>query len=124
LLLIVPQGSADTQKLTKKLKYVRVEVLHLQSKSSTTKKPRVKTIWGLARPGEGQKEPHPPKVDRLGAGPKGVKFWLNAAGPDPAATSKPGKKGQAKKQGGALPENDYVTVFDYFQNSEYLSHSC
>lgn len=49
-------GSNDSVKIQKKLKYIRVAVQHLPIKPG--KPPRVKTIWGLARPGDGSREDH------------------------------------------------------------------
>lgn len=109
-------GTGNMTTLQKKLKRIRVELLHLPLKTGKggIKFPRVKTCCALAHPGDGQKSEKPPQVASSGAGPKGVKFWLAE------------RPGVAKKPGG-LPTNQYVTVYDYFRKSRfiirYLIHS-
>ncbi|RDL39578.1 Ribonuclease H-like protein [Venustampulla echinocandica] len=107
-------GTGNRVILQKKLKLTRVRVIHLPAKvSKKTQReiPRVKTIFGLARPDDGHKDPKPPQVATFGAGPKDVKFWLSEAPPP-----KDGKTGKTGKKGGqALPSNKYISVFDYFK---------
>jgi eukaryotic translation initiation factor 2C len=118
-------GTGNKTTLQKKMKLVRVRVTHLPAKKSKTglEIARVKTIFGLARPGEGRGEDHPPQVPVPGAGPKEVKFWLNADQPPAAAgaAAPAGKaKGQKKVTAGPskLPTGTYISVFDYFKSSE------
>lgn len=107
----------NTHTLQKKLKLVRVKVSHLPGKrlrDSNIEIPRVKTIFGLANPQDGRGEEHPPKIAGVGAGPKGVSFWLSAAPPAAKGAKPPGKKGA-----GPLPSNVYITVLDYFRKSKF-----
>ncbi|MCJ1247072.1 hypothetical protein MMC30_004283 [Trapelia coarctata] len=121
-------------KLEKFLKRVRVRVIHLGEKKNKAGEsiPRVKTIFGLANTNDGHGLDHPPRVQRHGAGPKDVEFYLNdpsAATPRAStgqAASAPGgkKKGKGKKGG---PSSDaptqgtsqgrYISVFDFFRTT-------
>lgn len=111
-------GTGNKVILQKKLKLMRVRVIHLPAKvAKLTQReiPRVKTIFGLAHPNDGQKDPHPPRVAGSGAGPNDVKFWLSEPPPPKnGKTSKAGKKG-----GQSLPSNQYISVFDYFKISKW-----
>jgi len=102
--------------LQKKLKLVRVNVIHLPAKKSKKGQdiPRVKTIFGLAHPQDGRTGSHPPQVTGPGAGPKNVKFWLNATPPAAAGAKASPKKPAAS----AFPSNTYISVFDYFKRSK------
>jgi eukaryotic translation initiation factor 2C len=108
--------------LQKKIKLVRVHATHLPSKTSKSgvEVPRIKTIFGLASPADGQGEEHRPQVAELGAGPKRVKFWLSADAASPAAETPTKRKGQKKPVAGPskLPSNTYISVFDYFNKSK------
>jgi hypothetical protein len=125
--LLGSANKANKVTLNKMLSKIRVKVIHLPVKRSKSNKeiPRVKAILGLARPGDGRKpgELHAPQVSRFGAGPKDVKFWLSEnTNTSAGASSKPAKKGKAKKTPDALPTNAYISVYDYFKISE-LSRS-
>ena len=120
-------GTGNTTTLQKKLKRVRVEVIHLPAKKSKNGQtvPRVKTIFGLADRQDGRSEEHPPQVECYAAGPRQVKFWLSAVPPAAtaaaaAAGGKPPGKGKGGKQdaGPQLPANTYITVFEYFRKSK------
>jgi eukaryotic translation initiation factor 2C len=77
----------------------------------------------LLFPQDGRKagEQHPPQVKGFGAGPKDVKFWLSDVPPAAAtAGAKPAGKAPKKSTGPPLPKNTYISVFDYFRNSELL----
>ncbi|KAI0554701.1 ribonuclease H-like domain-containing protein [Xylaria curta] len=96
-------------KLASFLKRVRITVNHLEKKNNKGQiVQRVKTIYGLAAPGDGSTKAgkpvleHPPQVSKFGAGAKDVKFWLNGTG---------GGKNNAKttSTGGR-----YISVYDYF----------
>lgn len=125
-LLFSKMGTGNRLTLQKKLKLVRVRVIHLPVKKTkaNTDIPRVKTIFGLAHPQDGRKagEEHPPQISGFGAGPKNVKFWVNDVSPSSgkAAAKAPAGKGKQPKKptGSALPANAYISVYDYFRNSE------
>jgi eukaryotic translation initiation factor 2C len=115
-------GTGNKNTLQKKLKTVRVEVTHLQSKKSKKTNqniPVVKTIFGLAHDQDGRRDAHPPMVKSFGAGPKDVKFWL-ADRPLATAGGKSTDKGKTPKKatGPELPSNAYISVFDYFRKSK------
>ncbi|KAF8866718.1 QDE2 protein [Acephala macrosclerotiorum] len=113
-------GTGNLVTLHKKMKLVRVKVTHLpvkKSKKTNAEIPRVKTIFGLAQPQDGRTLPNPPQVQMYGAGPKGVKFWLEERPPaegTPPAKSKPPAKGK-KPSGPPVSSGTYITVFDYFK---------
>lgn len=75
--------------------------------------PKVKTVFGVAQKYDGRKLEHPPQVDRTGAGPKDVKFWLDGTA---------GAKGGKKATGPALPSNTYISVFDFFKKSKFYRY--
>lgn len=111
-------GSANKDTLRKKLKGVRVKLLHLPGKKSKAGvvTHRVKTIFALARPGDGRTEEHPPRISAMGAGPKGVQFWLSET-PSVAAPSnsaKPKKPAAAAAPG----SGKYISVFEFFKMSK------
>jgi hypothetical protein len=120
-LLFSAMGTGNRLTLQKKLKLVRVNVIHLPVKKSKSNKEvrRVKTIFGLAHPQDGQGDAHPPRVNGFGAGPKDVQFWISGDGP--SGKDKPPKKpveAPKKTTGPGLPANTYISVFDYFRRSE------
>ncbi|KAH8668088.1 QDE2 protein [Tricladium varicosporioides] len=113
-------GSNNKVTLNKKLKSVRVDVLHLPGKNKNGREiRRTKIIFGLAHQQDGSSEDHPPQIASFGAGPKHVKFWL-AAQTAPAAKPASGKAKKSSGSGGSktgagLPSNQYISVFDYFR---------
>lgn len=120
-------GSGNRIILQKKLKLVRIKVTHIAPKKSKTtgeEFPRIKTIFALASPGDGKREPNPPKVNTIGAGPKDVMFYLGGDKPTKDAEGKGKAKGKDKPKpmpkGPALPTETYISVYDYFR----LSKSC
>ena len=125
--LIFPKlGSGNRLTLQKKMKLVRVRVTHIAAKKSKKTNqdiPRVKTIFGLAHPQDGRGDAHPPQIATFGAGPKGVKFWLSDEGL--AGGKKDLVKGQKapKGSGSGMPNNAYISVFDYFRRSENFPDS-
>lgn len=125
-------------KLNSFLERVRVRTTHLKEKKSKagTIIPRVKTISGLAKPGDGSRLEHPPRIKAYGSGPKDVEFWLDEApaGTKPGATlDQPAAKSGAKKAGkggkqgsaagfgqGKQPVGKggkYISVYDFFVNT-------
>lgn len=122
--LYVKLGTGNITGIHRKLKFIRVEQIHLPVKKNKKGQtvPRIKTIFGLAHPNDGRRDEHPPQIDGHGAGPKGVKFWLSADGPPAAAGANAvppgkGKKASGPKPGPKLPTNQYISVFTYFQKS-------
>jgi eukaryotic translation initiation factor 2C len=123
--VLLPKIGADNRlTLQKKLKLVRVQVIHIPPKKNKSNKDirRVKRIFGLAHPQDGLKEQHPPRVSVFGAGPKDVKFWISDSTPTGAAAGsgvQPAGKGKPPKKptDAALLANTYISVFDYFRKS-------
>lgn len=120
-------GSGNKPTLQKKMRLVRVKVTHIAPKKSKTtgqEFPRIKTILALAQKEDGRKDPHPPQVASLGAGPKDVRFWLGEdSSKDGDGTGKgKGKSGKLKPAGPALPTNTYISVFDYFRISKLAKY--
>jgi hypothetical protein len=114
--LIYPRiGTSNKTTLQKKLSKIQVKILHLPPKlSKKTKKefPRLKSIFGLAHPQDGRSDANPPQVPYHGASASEVKFWL---GPVPPAAVALGAKAPKNPTGSALPQNAYITVYDFFQ---------
>jgi eukaryotic translation initiation factor 2C len=116
-------NSSQPARLSIFLKRVRVRVTHIKKTNKDGQTiDRIKTITGLAFPNDGAGTPHPPRVARLGAGPKEVEFWLEAApgtaggaGPSSPSTAK-SKKPAASATGGK-----YISVYDFFRRSESSS---
>lgn len=120
-------GQSKTR-LANFLKKLSVDVTHIvRHNRAGHRVPRIKQIVGLVTREDGRGLQHPPIVADFGAGPKDVKFFLNgqAEGPvgkskDPSGTG--GKKG--KKPAKAGPERPfqtgYISVYDFFRQSEYF----
>ncbi|RKF59552.1 Protein argonaute 5 [Erysiphe neolycopersici] len=99
-------GANNKRNLNGTLKGTRVRQLHLPTKKNKQGKevPNIKSIWGLATPGDGKggKDDNPPQVKAYGAGPNDVRFYIaERSGGEPAP---PG-----------LPVNGYITIYDYFK---------
>lgn len=86
------ENGRNTFRLEGFLKRVRVRVTHLKDKKGREAR-RIKTIAALASRGDGQGSPHPPRVERHGAGPENVRFFLE----------RPGETGQ------------YISVAEWFR---------
>lgn len=101
--LIQSQNGKDTYKLENFLRRLRVNLNHLPVKKNKAGEQilRTKTIFGLAKPGQGLSE-----VSHHGAGPKNVKFFLEDS---PAPADGPGAN---------QTEGKYISVFDYFRKSK------
>jgi eukaryotic translation initiation factor 2C len=112
--------------LDKFLKRLRVRVTHIVRKSKTGKEiPRIKVISGIATPRDGREQPKPPRVKMYGATAEGVEFFLNSPGtssePPKAGGKKKGKKGKgpAGAPAAAPSEGQYISVFEFFRQSEF-----
>ena len=123
-------------KLQSFLKGLRVQTVHLKERKNKAGEsiPRVKTIFGLAAKGDGQKLQHPPQFVNqfFGAGPENVAFFLNdsTGAPSSASTGQAaGTTGTKKKgkgtRGGASghgPGRDiaqagrYISVYEFFKS--------
>jgi eukaryotic translation initiation factor 2C len=85
--LIPKLGTGFLTRVSKYLKYLRVNRLHLPAKKNKRGQviPNATTVWDVATTNDGNGEANPPQVMKYGAGPKEVKFWLV----DKSATAKP-----------------------------------
>lgn len=114
-------GTGSRTTLQTKLKNMRIRVTHLEPRFHRTtgrEIPRVKILFGLAHPQNGKTDPHPPKVEAFGAGPKDVSFWLSApelSKSGDAKSSSKAKSTPSRAPGPPLPLNTYISVFDYFK---------
>ncbi|GKZ25641.1 hypothetical protein AbraIFM66951_007099 [Aspergillus brasiliensis] len=112
-----PFRPREIHKLRQFIRTLRVQVTHIKR---TNKKgqaiPRIKGIAGVASPGDGTSQPMPPKVPRLGAGPKDVEFFLEAPGQQPSASQQTprSKKGKKPAKAGPQPAGRYISVADFF----------
>lgn len=129
------EGNQDNKlKLQSFLKRVQVQVTHLAEKNSKAGEsiPRVKTIYGFASKDDGHNLDCPPLVNKFGAGPENVKFFLNDSTGAPSssstdqATGNSGSKYTGKGiEGGASslsPSQNvsqggkYISVYEFFSN--------
>lgn len=124
------QNGGNMVKLGNFLKKVRVRVTHIiRTNRSGSEIPRIKTITGLATPGDGHGLQHPPKVPKFAAGSKEVEFFLGEPGEQPSgsqqspATRKSKKGKEPAKEGPELPSGRYVSVYNFFRNSMCLDVS-
>ena len=106
----------NSWQLERFLKKVRVETTHLPIKRNKAgeKIPRVKTIFALANTNDGHSLPHPPQVAKFAAGPKDVKFWLDATAQKTSAQS-----GAKKVKDSTKSEAGYISVYDFFKKSKF-----
>ncbi|KAH6691806.1 putative RNA interference and gene silencing protein [Leptodontidium sp. MPI-SDFR-AT-0119] len=104
------------------LKRLRVRVTHIIRKNRVSREiPRIKTITGLATPGDGHGLQYPPIVPKFAAGAKEVKFHLGSPEGQPS-TSQPSKKGKKPiKEGPEPPGGGYISVFDFFQRTHGIT---
>jgi eukaryotic translation initiation factor 2C len=119
------ENNDSMAKLEHFLKKVRVQVKHIVRKNKMGQDiPRIKTVEGLARQGDGHGLPNPPIVPRFAAGARDVKFYLGNPGEQPGGGGElalAGNKGRKKgKLGPQPPQTGYISVFDFFQRSECL----
>ncbi|GKZ75450.1 hypothetical protein AnigIFM56816_000103 [Aspergillus niger] len=115
--LYEPFRPREINNLRRFIRTLRVQVTHIKK---TNKKgqaiPRFKRIAGVAVPRDGASQPMPPKVPRLGAGPKEVEFFLDAPGQQPSASQQTSrsKKGKKPVKAGPQPAGRYISVADFF----------
>jgi len=128
----------DRTKLWNFAKKLTIDVVHIIKKNNAGKIiPRLKQVNGFATPTDGRELEHPPIVRTFGAGSKDVQFFLSEQSDHPSKppdTSEiPGKKGKGKGKGkkGSGPalagpssqsQGRYISVYDYFQLSEFYAH--
>jgi eukaryotic translation initiation factor 2C len=116
------QNGRNMFKLANFLKKLRIQVTHIVRRNRSGQEiPRIKTIAGLAMPGDGHGLAHPPIVPNFAAGAKEVKFFLGGPGEQPGgkeqrSAKKEGKKGKkAGKPGPEPPQVGYISVYDFFR---------
>lgn len=86
------------------VRYLRVNVIHLPPiEEDGIKKPRQKSIFGLASPNDGRGEENPPRVPRLGSCANNVQFFEE----------------EKDKSGKPTGKGKYISVADYFKRSKY-----
>ena len=118
------QNGPNKVNLAKFVKRLSVDVTHItRTNKSGRRTPRIKTIEGLATRDDGQSQAHPPIVSQFGAGAKAVQFFLDDAGEGASGKLKApggGKKGKKASRAGpeAPSQGRYVSVYDFFQQSE------
>ena len=122
--LYAAQNGQDLSKLAKFLNKLRVQVTHIKRKSKAGRDiPRIKTIAGLATPGDGRDLPNPPIIPRFGAGSRDVKFFIGT--PEQSHHSEATKSKKSKKpvkQGPNPPQDGYISVYDYFLRRKHPCH--
>ncbi|WQF90259.1 Putative PAZ domain, Piwi domain, ribonuclease H-like superfamily, argonaute, linker 1 [Colletotrichum destructivum] len=82
------------------LKRLRVRTTHLPERTNRSGEviPRVRTIFGVATPSDGQGLAHPPRVREYGAGPKHVEFWLDNPARTEPSTREETSSGKRKRK--------------------------
>ena len=121
------QNGGNMFRLANFVKKLRVQVTHIVRKNRVGQEvARIKTVAGLASPGDGPEQDKPPIVPKYGAGPTVVKFHLGTPGesseaPKEAPAQKTGKRGKipAKKEPQATGDG-YISVSDFFKQSTLL----
>jgi eukaryotic translation initiation factor 2C len=115
------QNGPNNVKLGNFLKKLSVDVTHITRQNRSGQRiARIKAIMGLATPGDGRGQEHPPIVPTIGAGSKDVKFFIDGAAP-----KTPKKKGKGKQKAGSSAtagpstSGGYISVYDYFKQSKY-----
>lgn len=100
----------DMGELAAYLRGLRIHLLHLRPNMRGERSlPRIKTIAGLAMPGDGRNMAYPPIVRHAGAGARDVQFFREASSASQPWTGIPMKRKQSALEGG------YTTVSDYFR---------
>lgn len=130
MFMYLEENGRNMVKLGNFLKKLRVQVTHIVKKNKSGHEiPRIKTITSLATPGDGHGLAHPPIVPKFAAGAKEVKFFLGTpeeqpGGKEQGPAKREGKKGKkAGKPGPERPQEGYISVYDFFQRSNYFSPS-
>lgn len=112
---------------------IRVRTTHLKVKVDKRGKtiPHIKTIWSLANKNDGHGLAHPPRIKAFGAGPKDVEFWLDESPQKGQAQSastsdrkKKGGQGAKAQDKPATVGGRYISVYDFFVESEPFITSC
>jgi hypothetical protein len=94
------------------LKRLSVDVTHIVKQNRSGQRvARIKAIMGLATPGDGRGQEHPPIVPTIGAGSKDVKFFIDGG--------KGKQKAGSSAAAGPLTRGYYISVYDYFRQSKY-----
>jgi hypothetical protein len=107
---VPPNYRTERQLFSRYVRTLRVQCSHLKDPGENGAVPRVKTIWSLADPDDGKKEPKPPIFKEIkqngdtpenrrrafGADAYSVKFYYQEI-------------------------NDYISVADYFQRRMYTA---
>ncbi|RHZ52928.1 hypothetical protein CDV55_103026 [Aspergillus turcosus] len=107
---------SDMGELAAYLRGLRIHLLHLRPNMRGERSlPRIKTIAGLAMPGDGRNMAYPPIVRRPGAGARDVQFFREASSASQPWTGIPMKRKQSALEGG------YTTVSDYFREAHRIS---
>ncbi|KAF1829044.1 putative RNA interference and gene silencing protein [Decorospora gaudefroyi] len=136
-MLMEAYGTGSTTALDKFLKNVRIQPTHLKEIKNKAGQviTRVSQIVGLAKKNDGHGLAHPPRVNKHGAGPRDVEFWLADKKADKKAdpeaskpeakentnpTPTPKGKGKGKAKAADSPKatdspGKYITVFDFFK---------
>ncbi|GIC93068.1 argonaute/piwi family protein [Aspergillus udagawae] len=101
----------DMGQLAVYLRGLRVQLLHLKSKMRGRRSlPRIKTIFGLAMPGDGRNLAYPPIVRRPGGGAQEVLFFRQNN-----STSQPRMRSPTQRK--SPISEGYMTVSAYFQEA-------
>lgn len=125
----------DRDKLASFLKKLRVKTIHLPEKRNKAGQivPRLKTIFGLAKKGDGRSSEHPPRVGGLGS--RDVSFFYDGSStgssntPASQGAGKAGGKQQGKGKntntastgpGQGVGQGEYISVYDFFKTGTWV----
>ncbi|KAL2831778.1 ribonuclease H-like domain-containing protein [Aspergillus cavernicola] len=111
----------EINSLRKFISKLRVRVTHIERRNKKGQLiPRMKTIIDLATLHDGRSLANPPRVSKIGAGPKELYFFLDSPG-QPSQQTAPagakGKKGKKPAKVGPEPSGRYVTIAEFFQQN-------
>ncbi|PYI05148.1 Piwi-domain-containing protein [Aspergillus sclerotiicarbonarius CBS 121057] len=114
ILAYMRQNGPDMHKIAGLVQNLRVQLTHLgMRKRAGGFVPRVKTIFGLAAPGDGNGLVYPPRISCLGAGAREVQFFR-----EPRSQSHEVNSGVvlgSRKRKRPMLEG-YITIMEYFQS--------
>lgn len=118
MLAFMSKMGPNKYRLANFLRKLSVAVTHIaRNNRSGVTITRIKTIMGLATPGDGRGQEHPPIVPTIGAGSKDDMFFKDGAAP-----KTPKKKGKGKAGStvaGPSTGGKYISVYEYFKQSKY-----
>ena len=109
------QNGLNKVKLANFVKRLSVDVVHIVKTNTQGKRiMRRKVIQGVATPGDGRGQEHPPTIPEYGAGSKKVEFYLTDSASQTSKSQSSSKASTKKASFGPSSRGKYISVYDYF----------